>query len=360
MARIRFTGPMTHRFVSFLALTRAMLSTYARRAVGHRMEPSWDAHIEMGIRFWRHQFTKALAQSDMKKGRAIFNSLLTETDDVYDVSVEDCASPSGSWLHPRTLNSNATLLYLHGGGYSFNGPISARFASMLSHHSQARLFMPHYRLTPEHPHPSQAEDALTAWQYLTRKTPAEKIVVVGDSAGGHMALMLLQTLKSEGLPQPALCIGLCPWTDIGARGDSLYGNDAFDLVQGWMALRFGDWLDPEGKYGREKLSPISYNYSGLAPLYLQTGAREILHDMICDFARLQADTGADLILDVWPDMPHNFQAYDSMKHSSSDALIRIRQAIEASTGGDAIFATSKRTTITSGKYDCGHRTGGVE
>lgn len=81
-----------------------------------------------------------------------------------------------------------------------------------------------------------------------------------------MALMLLQALKAQGKPQPALCIGLCPWTDIGDRGASLRDNDPTDLVQGWMALQLGHWLDPDQAYGRE-----------------------VLRDMIIDFAREQSE-----------------------------------------------------------------------
>ena len=202
---------------------------------------------------------------------------------------------------------------------------------MLAHHAGARLFAPDYRLTPEHPHPAQAEDALAAWTYVSRLTPPGKIVVIGDSAGGHMALTLLQTLKAKGLEQPAVCIGLCPWTDIGDRGASLRGNDRYDLVQGWMALKFGEWLDPEGAYGREALSPIFQDFAGLAPIYLQAGGREILCDMIVEFAETQKAKGANVTLDLWPDMPHDFQAYDSLKASSAEALARIVETIQAFT-----------------------------
>ena len=144
-----------------------------------------------------------------------------------------------------------------------------------------------------------------------------------------MALMLLQTLKTRALEQPALCIGLCPWTDIGERGASLHDNNRFDLVQGWMALQFGKWLDPRGIYGREELSPIFHNFSGLAPIYLQTGEREVLHDMIVEFAETQKEKGANITIDTWPDMPHDFQAFDTLKTSSSSALRSIVAAIQS-------------------------------
>ena len=332
MSKIKFSGPFSMRLASFLAINKIAISTYARHAIGRLLEPSWNAHFEIGIRFWRHQFTKAMAMDDMDKGRALFDSLQTETEDVYAVTRTSREGQTGMWHVPDTVKSTATLLYLHGGGYAFHGAVSHRYADMLAHHSRARLYAPDYRLTPEHAHPAQSDDAFAAWQYLRETTPADQIVVIGDSAGGHMALSLLQRLKTQGEPQPALCIGLCPWTDIGDRGASLRGNDQYDLVQGWMALKFGEWLDPNGTVGRLKLSPIAYDYKGLAPLYLQAGGREILRDMIRDFAQSQAGKGADVLLDLWPDMMHNFQALDSTKQSSTDALHRICTAIQAFTG----------------------------
>lgn len=165
-----------------------------------------------------------------------------------------------------------------------------------------------------------------------------------------MALSLLLNLRTLGLPQPALCIGLCPWTDIGERGASLHGNDHFDLVQGWMALRFGEWLDPDGRYGRSALSPIFHSFRGLAPIYLQAGGREVLRDMIADFAMVQTAHGADILLDVWPDMPHVFQTFNSLKPSSREAIERIRAAVAHFVDGNGGFSPVERTEWSFGAF----------
>lgn len=348
MSKIKFSGPTRGKLVSFFALNGIAIATFARHLLGKRMAPDWDVPFEIGVRFWRHQFTKAMQHQDIAEGRAILDSLQTETDDIYAVDVAKTDTPNGRWYHPESAEGDAVVLYFHGGGYTFHGAMSARFAAMLAHHTGLNLFAPDYRLTPEHPHPAQAEDALAAWHYITEKTPAERVIVIGDSAGGHMALTLLQTLKTHNLPQPALCIGLCPWTDIGARGDSLTSNNTTDLVQGWMAVRFGEWLDPTGKFGRAALSPINYNYKGLAPIYMQAGGRETLRDMITDFAKVQAKNGADILLDQWPDMPHDFQLYDSYKTSSTQALARIRQVINAHLNDNVTFALEEGVSLTAG------------
>lgn len=332
MAKIRFAGPLGLRVKSFAKLCQIAVATSVRHKTGRRMADDWDAQMETGVLFVRHQFTKALGMSDIARGRLLFDSVQLETDDVYDVEAQEDTDGNGIWYHPKIRRSEAVMLYLHGGGYTFHGGVSARFAKMLAHHTGARVFAADYRLTPEHAHPAQADDAMAAWDYVAAQVPADRIVLVGDSAGGHMVLMLLQALRAAQKPQPALCIGLCPWTDIGDRGASLRDNDPTDLVQGWMALQFGRWLDPDNRFGREALSPIFHDYRGLAPLYLQAGGREVLRDMIVEFAQAQAALGVRVDLDVWADMPHDFQAYDSLHASSRQAVQRIVDVIEAFVG----------------------------
>ena len=239
MAKLRFEGSLALRLRGFMILSGLAVRTRLNHLLGRRLDPSWDADFETGIRFWRRQFTRAMSGTGMARGRQILDSVQTETDDVYPVRTVASAEPRGRWYEPDARKTDAVALYLHGGGYAFHSAISGRFAAMLAHHGGIRLFAPDYRLTPEHPHPAQQEDALAAWDYVTSRTAPDRVVVIGDSAGGHMALMLLQSLRRAGREQPALCVGLCPWTDIGVRGDSLrqVSNDiAQPAIAGGLVL----------------------------------------------------------------------------------------------------------------------------
>src|SRR6185503_10801788 len=68
-----------------------------------------------------------------------------------------CAVPS-----PR-----CAILYLHGGAFVFGSPASYRNRAMrMSYRCRAEVFVPDYRLAPEHRFPAALDDALVAWQYL--------------------------------------------------------------------------------------------------------------------------------------------------------------------------------------------------
>ena len=335
MVRFVIKGRLRHVARSFALLMGIGTRVTLRRMAGKALVPQWPRDMEIGNLFWRGQFERALAMEDMNEGRAYFDSLQTYAHEPQATVCEPsrAGEPRGSWFIPPALKTDATLLYMHGGGYTFYAGSTREFIAFLSAYLGARIFAPHYRLTPEHPHLAQIEDGMAAYRFLLAQgTDPKKLVAAGDSAGGHLALMTLIEARKAGLPQPALCIGLCPWTDIGERGASFYGNDRFDLVQGWMALKFAEWLKGGG-FGKEELSPIHQDLTGLAPLYLQGGGKEVLIDMIRDFDRAVRDQGGEARLDVWEHMTHNFQEYALSLPESREALARIAEAVALHTGG---------------------------
>lgn len=351
MPKIRFSGPFALSLSSFMALNGIALRSYARHLFGRRIAPDWGVNMEIGILFWRRQFTRAMGMKDMARGRLLFDSVQTDGPDQYDVTRQ--MDGAGCWHRPLATDGGGVVLYLHGGGYSFHGAMSRRFADMLAHRLGLSVYAPDYRLTPEHPHPAQIDDALAAWVKITRETPPDRVIVIGDSAGGHLMLSLLHRLKETGAAQPALGVGLCPWTDIGDQGASLHDNDRYDLVQGWMALRFGEWLDPDGVYGRSALSPIEWDFECCAPLYLQIGGRDILRDMCVAFAKKQAARGHPVMLDLWPDMPHDFQLYDSFQPSAVAALARLKEAVaQALSATRGLPPQGPQTLVTSASRMC--------
>ena len=72
--------------------------------------------------------------------------------------------------------------------------------------------MPNYRLAPEHPYPAALDDARSAYRYLldTIGVTSSRIVLVGDSAGGGLALALTLSLRDDGHPMPSSVV-----SDIG-------------------------------------------------------------------------------------------------------------------------------------------------
>ena len=325
-----FQGRPSLRLRSFAVWMLIAARVAARRAIGRPLVAQWPPSFEIGNLFWRAQFNHAFALNDMAQGRAYLDSLHWQIGEPAQVDIRPAAEgePKGHWFIPRTRTREAVLLYFHGGGYVFYSAVSRDFMAMLAGTLGLRIFAPDYRLTPEHPHPAQIDDALAAYRFLLAQGMApSRLIVGGDSAGGQLMLMTIAKLRAAGLPQPALGIGLSPWTDTRPRGASLFGHDRYDLVQGYMTQTFASWLKGATGATDAELSPIDQNFRGLAPLYLQAGGKEILVDMIRDFAKVAQAQGASVRLDVWEHMTHEFQSLGDLLPESRQALQRLGEAI---------------------------------
>ena len=354
-------GPLSYRYRSAASLLVATLRVLARRAIGRPLVPGWSIPFEIATLFYRQQFDHAFTLATMSQSRVYFDSLYTIAEPNLPVQIKNSGpqAPRGHWFIPKGHRSSKTILYFHGGGYAFYPAVSRHLIALLAHRLQMPVFALDYRLTPEHAHPAQQEDALTAYRYLLEQFRPKQIVLGGDSAGGHLVLMSLVALREAGLPQPSLALALSPWTDIGRRGASQFGHDRYDMVQGYQTLQYGQWLKGDGAWTDAELSPIAQTLHGLAPIYIQAGGKEILVDMIRDFAKEAQAQGALIHLDVWPDMTHEFQAYGCTLPQSDHALTRLQEAVQWTTG--AAFSSIPETELDGlGEAPCRAQAKGIK
>jgi monoterpene epsilon-lactone hydrolase len=172
------------------------------------------------------------------------------------------------------------ILYLHGGAFFMGSPSSYRNRAMrLSYRCQAEVFVPDYRLAPEHQFPAALHDAFAAWRFVKALRPQSPIFVAGDSAGGGLSLSLLVRLRDSGLDMPNGSFHLSPWTDLTVSGSSVDGNYGRDLwftrkhLEVWARYYTGQ-TDARSPY----VSPVFADLSGLPPLLFLVGEDELLLD----------------------------------------------------------------------------------
>jgi acetyl esterase/lipase len=132
------------------------------------------------------------------------------------------------------------ILFLHGGGYVTGSPELYRHITWrIAAAARARVWAIDYRLAPEHPFPAALDDAFAAWHGLVADgADPRRAAVVGDSAGGGLALALVLKLRDAGGPLPAAIVALSPWTDLALTGASLRLNAGADPMQNAADLPF--------------------------------------------------------------------------------------------------------------------------
>jgi acetyl esterase/lipase len=224
-----------------------------------------------------------------------------------------------------------TILYLHGGAFVFGSPSSYRNRAMrLSYRCDAEVFVPGYRLAPEHPFPAALEDAFAAWDLVTRAQDRGPTLVAGDSAGGGLCLSLLLTLRDRGREMPGGAFLLSPWTDLTISGRSVDGNACRDLwftrrhLETWAGYYVGR-SDPRSPY----LSPVLADLAGLPPLLLLVGEDELLLDDALRVAEAATGAGTAAQVHVGRGMQHDWPLTLPWLAESRLAWRSIREFVEA-------------------------------
>lgn len=214
----------------------------------------------------------------------------------------------GWWCMPSDAAAGQALLHCHGGW--FNWGTAEAFRHLVGHiavRAKTEAFIPDYRLAPEHPFPAGLDDVEAAYDGLVA-AGAQRIVILGDSAGGNLALSLLSILagRSDTL-KPVGAVVLSPVTDLtlsGASWESRATADPYftrvqvvELVRSYLAGH--DPTDPLA-------SPLYGSLVGLPPMRLHVGDDEMLLDDATRYTEQAVAAEVDATLDIWNGMPHGF------------------------------------------------------
>jgi epsilon-lactone hydrolase len=238
----------------------------------------------------------------------------------------------GEWVRaPGVSPSRGAIYFVHGSGFALCSPRThRRLAAWLSRLTGLPVFVIDYRLAPRHRFPTAADDVRAGWDWLTGQVPPERVVIAGDSAGGHLSvdLLLQPDVAANG---PAALTLFSPLIDLTlelarAREDlrrdpAIRAKDAARLVRLYST-------GVDRAHRRLKLDVAGG--PPLPPTLIQAGGAEML---LADARHLAADiraAGGRCTLQVWPDQVHVFQALPRLSPEAAKAMKHVARFIDAS------------------------------
>jgi len=214
-------------------------------------------------------------------------------------------------LTQRGRTPTRTVVYVHGGGFVAPiDPYQVRYATRLATGLGARVVMPDYPLTPEHTWRDAHEPIVELVQRLLRS--GDDVTLLGDSAGGGLALAVALTLRDRGGPQPGHLVLISPWVDLTTstpETDEVTRTDPW-LFIGKMRAYAGWWAGSPDDLGRPEVSPALGDLTGLPPTLMFFGTRDSLWPGGTLLVRRAADAGWPLtyveepgLIHVYPVLP---------------------------------------------------------
>lgn len=215
---------------------------------------------------------------------------------------------------PTPDSGSPALIYLHGGGLVMGSNHSFEpLARELAAASAATVVAVEYRLAPESAPPAQFDDAYAVTEWVSRSAgelgvDADRLAVIGDSAGGALAAAV--ALAARDRRGPALCaqVLLYPGLDrdmavasIAAMPDApLLTRDDIDYLH---ALVDGDAGPPTDPY---LVPAYAADLSGLPPAIVVTGGCDPIRDWGERYADRLRDADVQTTVTRYPGMYHGF------------------------------------------------------
>jgi acetyl esterase len=252
-----------------------------------------------------------------------------------EITELEARSADGAALPLRVYRPRGTrgqrlpvVLNFHGGGW-VSGSVrqSEWWASSVAAEAKVVVVSVEYRLAPEHPFPVPVEDCYDATRWVAEHAEelgvdADRLAVMGDSAGGNMAAVVAMMARDRGEPRIALQVLIYPSVDIGGEYPSERENanrpllTAKDIANTPGLYFHGSTRDKTDPYA----SPIRGKLEDLPPALIQTAEFDPLRDHGAAYARALRAAGVEVRLTNYVDAVHGYISLPGIQPVARQAL----------------------------------------
>ena len=249
---------------------------------------------------------------DMSIGllRIVFEDWQRATAEPEDVTYANTkiAGVPGILVTPTGGDPAQMLIVMHGGGFALGSAATHRkLAGHIAKACGAVAFVVDFRRAPEFKYPAQIEDGLAVYSaLLDRGVLPENMTLVGDSAGGNLAISMTMRARRLGLPTPGRVITLSPWLNMENNGATLESNNDTDFLIAPEGLQgnIDRYIEGVTEPTNPEVNPLYAEFAGFPRLYICAADTESLFDDAVRLRQLASDAGVDVTFSIGEGMQH--------------------------------------------------------
>ena len=216
--------------------------------------------------FKQFRFQKILNKQMKSPGRSTKNFVPIKIDKKYEVVRQNVQGREVITFDQDFSQGNQHLIFFHGGGYIFEiSLIHWKFLDRLADRNENRTTVINYPLSPESTYRETFEMLLESYELLAKTYPKDEFVIMGDSAGGGLALAFIQELvRRDFRPLPNQVLLLSPFLDMTLSNPDMENTEPLDVILSREFLNFCAEVYAGGDdKEQEWLSPINGSFNNL-------------------------------------------------------------------------------------------------
>lgn len=199
----------------------------------------------------------------------------------------------------KVQSSDLYIMYLHGGSYiaSFGKEHWHTFNS-LSKDLNATIIAPDYPLAPKSTYIDVFNMVEPLYYDILNKVPKKKLVILGDSAGGGIALALMQKVSSKDKNSlPSKIILISPWLDVLMNNSKIDYVAKKDKILNKSLLKVaGEMYIGKGNQDNPLTSPIKGSFSNIDDVVIFTGTYDILNPDVNELKEKTKDKNVNILI----------------------------------------------------------------
>lgn len=241
-------------------------------------------------------------------------------------SIKTCEVGNGVSVRiyrPVRAGNVGTIVHFHGGGWvTGDFDYADAMCRLLADTAGVPVVSVDYHLAPEYPFPAAFDDASAVLRWVGSRSEGldPRIVVSGDSAGGNLAAVSAQVMRSDNDITLLGQVLIYPVVDADLTRDSYATNSGVFLGAREMGWFFDHYCpDAEARTSPE-IAPIrAVDLSGLPPAVVVVGGHDPLLDEGLEYAERLRGAGVPVEVQHHPTLPHGFLQFTAASKAAAAA-----------------------------------------
>lgn len=207
---------------------------------------------------------------------------------------------------------DTTIIYIHGGSYMAELQKEHwTFFENLLNDTNITLIVPDYPLTPKYNYKDVFDMMEPFYKEVIKNIKTEKFIVMGDSAGGGLALALMQEMGEQGFKMPDKLILISPWLDTTMQNPEIskvQENDPM-LFEPTLKIAGEQYRNVKDNSKEYLANPLYGPMENLCPIVIYTGTYDILNPDVKILEKKMRDAGKQIEVKEYQGAIHDFILY---------------------------------------------------